>query len=355
MISAPDRRKTVMLIDAARKSGARLLPACEVTGINVKTYQRWTQGGTVRSDQRPLAPRPIPANKLTEEETQRILDICHQPEYASLPPCQIVPRLADQGVYIASESSFYRVLHAAGEQHHRGRNQKPRHRNPPNGYCATGPNQVWSWDITWLPSPIRGMYFYLYMMIDVYSRKIVGWEVHPVESADLAATLLQKAVLSENCLLNPPVLHADNGGPQKGFTMKAKLEALGVTPSYSRPRVSNDNPYSEALFRTFKYRPEYPVKGFESIGTARNWVNRFVAWYNEEHHHSGIRYVTPSQRHKTNDVKILAERHVVYQLAKEKHPERWSGKTRNWTPVPEVWLNCPKDAESKASDYTKAA
>lgn len=283
------------------------------------------------------------------------MDICHLPEYASMPPCQIVPRLADQGTYIVSESSFYRVLHAAGEQHHRGRSQKPRRLNPPKGYCATGPNQVWSWDITWLPSPIRGMYFYLYMIMDVYSRKIVGWEVHPVESSDFAATLLQKAVLSENCLLNPPVLHADNGGPQKGFTMRAKLEALGVTPSYSRPRVSNDNPYSESLFRTFKYRPEYPSKGFESIDAARNWVNQFVVWYNEEHRHSGIRYVTPSQRHGKNDVKILSNRQVIYQLARASHPERWSGKTRNWTPIREVWLNCPKDAEAQISDRSKAA
>nr|WP_255580739.1 DDE-type integrase/transposase/recombinase [Desulfopila sp. IMCC35006] len=124
----------------------------------------------------------------------------------------------------------------------------------PQGYCATDPNQVWSWDITWLPSPIRGLYFYLYMIVDIYSRKVVGWEVYPVENADVAAKLLHKAILAEGCLLDPPVLHVDNGGPQKGFTMKAKLEALGVTPSYSRPRVSNDNPYSESLFRTCKYR-----------------------------------------------------------------------------------------------------
>jgi len=118
------------------------------------------------------------------------------------------------------------------------------------------------------------MYFYLYMIVDIYSRKIVGWEVNPVETAKLAAKLLHKAILAEGCLLNPPVLHADNGGPQKGFTMRAKLEALGVTPSYSRPRVSNDNPYSESLFRTCKYRPEYPVKGFDSIDAARKWVKK---------------------------------------------------------------------------------
>ena len=355
MISIPDRRKTVSLIDKARHNGARLVPVCQVLGISVRTYQRWTEDGTVKPDARPTAQRPKPANKLTPEERQHVLAICHQPEYASLPPGQIVPRLADQGHYIASESSFYRILHEADEQHHRGRSQKPRSFNPPKGYCATGSNQVWSWDITWLPAPIRGMYFYLYMIMDIYSRKVVAWEVHPMENAQLAAALVQKAVLSEGCLLEPPVLHADNGGPQKGFTMKAKLEALGITPSYSRPRVSNDNPYSESLFRTFKYRPEYPVKGFASINTARQWVSDFVKWYNGEHRHSAIRYITPDQRHSGEDLKILANRHRVYHMAKQRRQDRWSGSTRNWEPIEEVWLNCPKDAENNVSVLSKAA
>jgi putative transposase len=176
-----------------------------------------------------------------------------------------------------------------------------------------------------------------------------------MESAELGASLVHKAVMSERCLLAPPVLHADNGGPQKGFTMKAKLEALGVTPSYSRPRVSNDNPYSESLFRTFKYRPEYPVKGFESIEAARQWVSHFVRWYNEEHRHSALRYVTPSQRHKKEDIEILAHRQRVYQQAKQRRQDRWSGATRNWEPIKEVCLNCPKDAETKVSSLSKAA
>lgn len=345
MISTPDRRKSVALIDQARRDGARLKPACRVFGIDVRTYQRWTRAGDVEPDKRPLVQRPEPANKLTAEERKCVLAICHQPEYASLPPGQIVPRLADQGRYIASESSFYRILHDAGEQHHRGRSAKPRHLDPPKGHCAKDPNQVWSWDITWLPSPIRGMYFYLYMIMDVYSRKVVGWEVHAAESADYASVLLHKAVLSEGCLLDPPILHADNGGPQKGFTMRAKLEALGVTPSYSRPRVSNDNPYSEALFRTFKYRPEYPVKGFASIDAARQWVSRFVTWYNDEHRHSAIRYVTPSQRHRGEDLKILANRRKVYRSARQKRPDRWSREIRNWEPIPEVWLNGPTETK----------
>lgn len=355
MISTADRRQTVTLINDACNIGARLAQACQVVDISVRTYQRWTQNGEIKSDNRPITPRPEPTNKLTPEERQCVLDICHQPEYASLPPGQIVPRLADQGTYIASESSFYRILHEADEQHHRGRSRKPHTFTPPQGYCATGANQVWSWDITWLPAPIRGMFFYLYMIMDVYSRKIVGWEVHPMESAELSANLLQKAILCEGCLLDPPVLHADNGGPQKGFTMKAKLEALGVTPSYSRPRTSNDNPYSESLFRTFKYRPDYPSKGFENIETARQWVGGFVNWYNNEHRHSAIRHVTPSQRHQGEDIQILANRHWVYQQAKKRRHDRWSGSTRNWDPIEAVWLNCPKDAETSASALSEAA
>jgi transposase InsO family protein len=284
------------------------------------------------------------------------LDICHQPQYASLPPGQIVPRLADQGCYIASESSFYRILHAAGEQHHRGRSRKPNRSTLPKGYCATGPNQVWSWDITWLPAPIRGMFFYLYMIVDIYSRKIVGWDVHTHESSEMAATLVQKAVLAEGCQLHAPVLHADNGGPQKGFTLKAKLESLGVTPSYSRPRVSNDNPYSESLFRTLKYRPEYPVKGFESIVGARKWCLSFIRWYNSEHLHSALRYVTPDQRHSGQDRQILVNRQKVYREAKDRRPERWARTIRNWDPINHVWLNGPgKDVVERNPDIEQAA
>lgn len=199
------------------------------------------------------------------------------------------------------------------------------------------------------------MFYYLYMIIDIFSRKIVGWEVHSVESADFGARLLHKAILAEGCLLTPPVLHADNGGPQKGFTMKAKLEGLGVTPSYSRPRVSNDNPYSESLFRTCKNRPEYPTKGFDCIDTARKWVKKFVWWYNEEHLHSAIRFVSPGQRHGGEDEAILANRHRVYQQAQQKKPNRWSGASRNWQPVQEVWLNGPPESVTQVSQGMKTA
>jgi transposase len=164
MINVPDRRETIELINEARRKGARQESCCRIVGISARTYQRWTRDGEVNADPRPISKRPPPANKLSEAEKDCILQICHKSEYASLPPGQIVPRLADKGEYIASESSFYRVLHQADEQHHRGRSQKPNKRVAPRGYCATGVNQVWTWDITWLPAGVRGMFFYLYMI-----------------------------------------------------------------------------------------------------------------------------------------------------------------------------------------------
>lgn len=352
MISEPDRRQTIELIETARRDGARLIPACQVLKISARTYQRWTKTESVAKDRRPDAIRPTPANKLTTEERQHVLDVCHQKENASLPPSQIVPKLADQGQYIASESSFYRILHEANEQHHRGRSQKPRKSMPPKGFCATGPNQVWTWDITWLPASIRGMFFYLYMIVDVFSRKIVGWEVFDRESSSNASSFVYKAVLAEGCILKPLVLHSDNGSPQKGFTLNAKLELLGIMPSFSRPRVSNDNPYSEALFRTCKYRPDYPKSGFETIEKSRNWVSQFVLWYNNIHRHSAIRFVTPNQRHHGEDRQILQQRQIVYEKAKSRNANRWSGETRNWDYIDHVWLNPPK---GKSDEVLKVA
>jgi putative transposase len=346
MTDLDDRQKLVTLIAQACHSGASLDAACQAAGISLRTYQRWNDGGKLSADSRPDAKRAVPANKLSEAERKQILDTCCQPEFASLPPSQIVPRLADQGQYLASESSFYRVLHQANQQHHRGRSRKPRNLKPPQGFVAQAPNQVWTWDITWLAAGVRGMYFYLYMIVDVFSRMIVCWEVHDCESAEHAATLVEQTVWAQGCVLNPPVLHADNGSAQKGFTLKAKLEALGVTPSYSRPQVSDDNPYSEALFRTVKYRPDYPVKGFADIQAARSWVAAFVAWYNYVHRHSAIKFVTPAQRHQGDDQHILSNRQQLYQHARQQHPERWSGQIRNWDPAGPVWLNPPKDNKS---------
>ena len=345
MISSLDRQEAMELIEEAHRAGASLEKCCTELRIDARTYRRWTEKGVVRNDGRPDAKRPVPRNKLSVKEKQQVLDTCNRPEFGSLPPSQIVPRLADEGVYLASESTFYRVLRAAGEQH-RGRSRAPQRRKEPTSHCATGPREVWSWDITYLPTRIHGMFYYLYLILDIYSRKIVGWEVYERELAEYAAEVVQRAVLAEGCVDTPLVLHSDNGSPMKGSTLLATLERLGVTPSYSRPRVSNDNPYSEAIFRTCKYRPDFPVYGFENPDAARKWVHHFVVWYNTEHRHSGIQFVTPEERHGRKDQEILVKRELVYTIAKAEHPERWSGDIRNWKPTGAVWLN-PENREKR--------
>jgi len=227
---------------------------------------------------------------------------------------------------------------------HRGRSQKAKKSKPPTTHIAKAPNQVWSWDISYLPSTTKGLFHYLYLVEDIYSRKIVGWEVHESESGERAAELMQRTVLSEHCFREPLVLHSDNGSPMKSFTLQSKLADLGITPSHSRPRVSNDNAFSESLFRTIKYCPQWPSQGFVTLEGARKWVMHFVRWYNNEHRHSAIRFVTPAQRHRCEDKAILNKRDEVYALAKAKHPERWSGKTRNWEPINGVTLNPEKEA-----------
>jgi transposase InsO family protein len=308
--------------------------------ISLRTFQRWVRDGddAVKADSRTTSTRPAPANKLSEDERAQILAVANSEEFASLPPTQIVPTLADRGVFVASESSFYRVLKAAAQQHHRGRAKKPSSRVA-TSYCATGPNEVWSWDITWMPAAVKGQFYYWYMVLDVFSRKIVGHEVHVAESAELASLLMRRASLAERLAGRPLVLHSDNGSAMKGATMLATLEQLGVAPSFSRPRVSNDNAYAESLFRTCKYRPDYPAKPFESLDEARTWTQKFVRWYNHEHKHSGLKFVTPAQRHSSQDAAILARREKVYRDAKNRNPERWSQSTRNWKLEDQVWLN----------------
>ena len=341
MISLPDRQHIVALIDEAVENGARRMPAAHLLGLNVRTVERWRTEGAdvVRADQRPTAIRPPSSRCLSEAERAEVLAIAHSPAFASLPPSQIVPKLADQGRYVASESTFYRLLKAADLQHHRGRARAPVRRHRPTSYRATGPNQVWCWDITWLPSAVKGLYYYWYMVLDVYSRKIVAHEVHTTESAEHAGHLLTRASLSEGLSGRPLVLHSDNGSSMKGSTMLAALQGLGIIPSFSRPRVSDDNPYAEALFRTAKYCPDYPTKPFADLHEAQAWVLRFVRWYNEDHQHSGIQFVTPAQRHTGDALRIIERRKHVYEEARSQHPERWSQTLRNWDLPTEVWLN----------------
>lgn len=355
MISAPNRLKAVELITDAIDAGATATKACGELELSLRTYQRWTQAGSVKVDGRAGALRAAPANKLSIAERQLILETCNREAYRSLPPSQIVPALADEGRYIASEASFYRVLRQANQLQHRGRAQAPNKVKKPKSHRATAPNQVWSWDITFLATLITGMFYRLYLVMDIYSRKIVGWEIHENETAEHASLLIRKACLSEGITRRELVLHSDNGSPMKGATMLATLQRLGVVPSFSRPSVSNDNPYSESLFGTMKYTPAFPSKPFESLDAARKWVHDFVRWYNEEHRHSGIRFVTPSERHSGAELEILNKRTAVYEAAKMRNPMRWSRKTRNWMPIDEVWLNPEKEKTDQAGIRDKAA
>ncbi len=329
------------LIDEAVSAGARQPRACEILGLSERTIQRWRPLGGGEDGRH--GPHSAPPNKLAPEDRQRVLQIVNSPEFCDLSPKQIVPRLADQEIYVASESTIYRLLREEDQLAHRQRSKPPVVRRP-RAQIATGPNQVWSWDITYLRSPLRGLFFYLYVILDIWSRKIVGVQVYAQESTEHAAELFEAS--SQRLGLDPQglVLHADNGGPMKGSTMLATLQRLGVVASFSRPRVSDDNPYSESLFRTLKYRPEYPARPFSSLEEAQAWVEGFVQWYNTEHLHSALRFVTPDDRHEGREQAILEHRQRVYETARRRHPERWAGPLRNWQPVEEVYLNPDKSA-----------
>jgi putative transposase len=327
----------------AEEAGARRHKACTVLGISVRTLQRW-EGEPTRGDQR-RGPKSKPKNSLSEVEKKLIIAVSTSPQYRDLSVSQIVPILADAGVYIASEASFYRILRENKLLAHRNK-AKPFRNSKPKEYVSTGPNQVWSWDITYLRSSVRGKFYYLYLVVDVWSRMIMGWAVHEEESSELASALILEACLRHGVDSDKLILHSDNGGPMKGVTMLATLQWLGIVPSFSRPSVSDDNAYSEALFKTLKYRPEYPSAPFESLEASEAWVREFVQWYNFEHRHSGILFVTPASRHYGEDGGILERRKEVYEEAKQKNPIRWaSGKTRNWEPISEVTLNPSKHKE----------
>ena len=332
------KKRCIELVGEAVGNGARKRKACEILGVSARTMERW-EGRPEKSDLR-MGPITEPTNKLALQERKQVIEICTSEGFKDLAPTQIVPRLADQGEYVASEATFYRILKEEKLLAHRS-DSKPKERHKPDEYVVTTPNQVWSWDITYLKSPIKGMFFYLYLIMDVFSRKIVGWDIHFEENSEHAAVLAEITCLMEG--IDPKsislVLHSDNGSAQKGATMLGTLQRLGVVPSFSRPGISNDNPYSESLFKTLKYVPEYPENYFETIEIAKGWVEKFVIWYNTKHLHSGIKFVTPQDRHVGLDNGILEQRNRVYKDAQARMPQRWSGKTRNWDKVEQVLLN----------------
>lgn len=349
MISREQRLQILSLVNGAVAEGARLAKACWVIGLSERSLQRWLESPvgpeadtpTCRSDARPTRVQ-APANQLSEIERTAFLAAANEPELGALPPSQIVPRLADSGRYLGSESTLYRLLRVNNQLTHR-RPERPAHRrSKPRALSATAPNQLISWDITYLPTGVRGIYLYFYVFIDVFSRKIVASEVFEQESQIHASDMFKDYIWRNAIAPHELTLHSDNGAPMKGATLVATLEQLGVARSLSRPSVSNDNPYSEALFRTLKYRPENPVEPFPDLAAARAFADLLVNWYNHQHRHSAIGYVTPAERHAGLDQALLEKRHALYQAARATNPTRWSANTRNWTRRTIVHLNPEK-------------
>jgi transposase InsO family protein len=332
----------------AQAAGARLATACHFAGVSARTVQRWRRrpGG----DDCRRGPVRRPPNALTTSEEAQVVQLLTSERFRAVSPKQLVPILADEGVYLASESTLYRIQRRRGLRRPTRTLGRTVEARAGRIHRATGRNQVWSWDITWLPTTIRGRFLYLYLIMDVWSRRIVGWTVAERESSEIAAELVQQACRDQCADPEGLVLHSDNGNPMRGSTMLATLRWLGIAPSFSRPHVSDDNPYSEALFRTMKHAgaPAYPRRPFASLADARAWVGRFAAWYNGEHRHSGIRYVTPDERHSGAEAATLARRREVYETARRTNPDRWTRNTRDWSSITIVELNPERRHEAAA-------
>jgi putative transposase len=341
LIPHEHRLRAVDLIREAVSFGARKHRCCEVLEISLRTLQRWERGNI--ADRRKGSLKTV-SRKLSEEEREQVVSTACSVEFRDCNPYEIVAIMAEKSLYLASESTFYRILREENMLAHRGNSRPAASNNRPPERVATGPNQVWCWDITYLRSNVSGMFYYAYVIIDIYSRKIVGWEISDVESSDVAINLFLRIRQSKN--LSGVYLHSDNGNPMKGATMLVFLYFLGIVPSFSRPRVSDDNPFIESFFKTVKYTPGYP-KCFTSESHAREWFSDFVNWYNTDHRHSQIGYVTPEQRHNGDAEKIYKIRNQTYAEAFEKHPERFSSKPRTWKGQDAVYLNPLPDTRKK--------
>jgi transposase InsO family protein len=322
-----------------------------VIGISARTLERWRMDGL--EDQR-RGPATLPEHVLTAHEKQRAIKIANSPDFRDLPAEQIVARLTDQGEYICSERSFDRILHDEKLHKHRERTKPAQHAKP-REYVADGPCQVMTWDITYLPGPVRGHFFYLYLFLDIWSRRIMGWQIRDTETAESAAELIRRICDEHSLEHSELVLHSDNGAAMKGSSMLTTLRWLGIRPSFSRPGVSDDNAHVESLFRTLKYRPSYPSRGFESLEHARAWVSDFVRWYNFEHLHSAIGFVCPDDRHHGRDVDILERRKAVYEAAKTRTPRRWTRATRPWHRPRVVRLNPERATQLRAKGQAMVA
>jgi putative transposase len=296
-----------------------------------------------RARQPTPAPRPKaePIRALSEAERAAVHQTLNSERFADQAPREVYATLLDEGTYLCSPSTMYRVL----DEHAEVRERRDQLRHPAYvkpELLATRPNQVWSWDITKLLGPAKWTYYYLYVMLDIFSRYVVGWLIADRESGSLAELLIAEACTKQQIARDQLTIHADNGGPMIAKPVTLLMTDLGVLPSHSRPHVSNDNPFSEAQFKTMKYQPDYPER-FGSQVDARTWAQTFFPWYNDEHHHSGIGYLTPTAVHYGEASRLLAERQQTLNLAYAAHPERFV----KGQPVPPalpmaVWINPPK-------------
>ena len=288
----------------------------------------------------PPSPRPIPANGLSEPERQHILAVLRSEEYCDLAPAQVWARLLDDGIFLCSISTMYRLLAAAGENRERRRQRTHPAKKRPE-LIARGPNEVWSWDITKLRGPTRGVYYELFVIIDIYSRYVIGWIVAPAETGELAKDFIDRAVAGQGIARDQLTLHADRGTSMTSKPVSQLLVDLGVARSHSRPHVSNDNPYSEAAFKTLKYCPAFPAN-FGSIHDARAFCETFFAYYNHEHRHSGIGLHTPASVHYGTATEIRARRARTLDAAYAANPTRFGHRPPTPPKLPtKAWINDP--------------
>ena len=295
----------------------------------------------------PPARRGGRPRSLSEEERQRLLGELLSERFVDCPPREVYAQLLEEGVYLASIRTLYRLLTEHGAV--RERRQQRRHRTYTKPELkATGPNQVWSWDITYLKGPIRGQHYYLYVVLDIYSRYVVGWLLAERECGDLAQRLIRESCRKHAIEPGALTLHADRGAPMKSKPVAALLHDLQVGQSHSRPHVSNDNPFSEAGFKTLKYHPNFPAR-FDSLSEARDFCASYFAWYNDQHHHTGIALLTPAQVHFGEAEAILSRRHETLLAAFAAHPERFGYRQPRREGLPEaVWINTPAVAVPEA-------
>lgn len=311
---------------------------CDAFGIARSSFYRHRQPGRETRGRR--SPRALSA-----DERGSVLGLLHEERFVDQSPAQVVSRLLDEGVYHCSERTMYRILSENGEvRERRDQLSRPSYERPE--LLATRPNELWSWDITKLKGPVKWTYYYLYVVLDVYSRYVVGWMVAPRESAILARRLFEETCRRQGIRREELTVHADRGSSMRSKAVAMLLSDLGVTKSHSRPHVSNDNPYSEAQFKTLKYRPEFP-KRFGSIEDARLFCVNFFRWYNTEHYHSGVGLMTPFDVHSGRAGEKRRRRAAVLKRAYAAHPERFVRGVPRPAELPkEVWINKPVGSEA---------